>query len=689
MASISDALTNIAQGVTGFFGGQTNDANYAWRSHLGAFLSSQSEVLQNQYKWNLNQGYSFQVRGGPSSAPSDAPPTNAIMNSIVSGTIGELASVSSFTELKLNINPQNITITDPFAISILPTQTGYAVQHAGNIIRDITISGTTGVHPKRGAGGLVRGTLGQMVAGTRRKTDPTTGRSVNNKVPVAFQGGTGIFTGERPGYVHFHLLHNYIKAYVQLKADPQWKNMVLVFNNKKDGESWIIEPISFTMLRSSRMPISYQYNIVLKALVKTTYQPPGAANQFGVFGTFLRGIRYVENLVGAASDFINIGAGIIRQGTDYIRQIESGIEQLIIEPIDQVGEVLRAINSGINTVSPLPRTFYTNLINSVQRVEDEVNDIAGEGSTSYNSRFGRVPLSTTRATSGFYDAEYTILRGLNSIKRGLTLMVSSDLLFSGTTTKPAITSIDVYNPGNSVVLSDAQKSALRHTTANGIERLFDYRMKINQPLSVKITIIRRNETLEDIALRTLQDTGRWTDLAILNGLKYPYIEEVGVAEDGTRGWGDRLYIPSGNTPKTNIIVPSRHSYITRDMTVNEKNLGVDIELNSDSDFIINSADDLDLVAGASNAVQAIQLLLSIEKGGLKYHPGRGVGLDVSITNWTGVQTLLDDIKSNITSDGRFDEVSNLSLLRDGTAVYIDMKVRVADFDESIPIQLAI
>ena len=97
MALLSDALQNIAQGVTGFFGGKTKDATYKWSGYLQAFLTSQDQVLQGQYRWCLNPGYSFSVRGqqawGAAAAvegiPQDEDQNGMVSTGSGSGTFSE------------------------------------------------------------------------------------------------------------------------------------------------------------------------------------------------------------------------------------------------------------------------------------------------------------------------------------------------------------------------------------------------------------------------------------------------------------------------------------------------------------------------------------------------------------------------------------------------------------------------
>jgi hypothetical protein len=74
------------------------------------------------------------------------------ISSLFSG--GGDSSGNDFSDFPLPITPQEITQTENFAVTIKPSQGGTIIQHAGNRYKDLVISGTTGVSPFRGATGV-------------------------------------------------------------------------------------------------------------------------------------------------------------------------------------------------------------------------------------------------------------------------------------------------------------------------------------------------------------------------------------------------------------------------------------------------------------------------------------------------------------------------------------------------------
>jgi hypothetical protein len=63
-----------------------------------------------------------------------------------------------FSDFALPINPSDLTQTEPPSIVIKSTQGGTVVTHNGIKYKELTIKGTTGVHPNRGAGGASKRT---------------------------------------------------------------------------------------------------------------------------------------------------------------------------------------------------------------------------------------------------------------------------------------------------------------------------------------------------------------------------------------------------------------------------------------------------------------------------------------------------------------------------------------------------
>ena len=76
------------------------------------------------------------------------------------------------------------------------------------------------------------------------------------------------------------------------------------------------------------------------------------------------------------------------------------------------------------------------------------------------------------------------------------------------------------------------------------------------------------------------------------------------------------------------ILRGKDSFITKNLTELERNLGVDLKLTSDGDLELSNLNDIKLIAGAENAAQAVFIKLNVEPGSLLYHPEIGTDLQV-------------------------------------------------------------
>jgi hypothetical protein len=135
------------------------------------------------------------------------------------------------------------------------------------------------------------------------------------------------------------------------------------------------------------------------------------------------------------------------------------------------------------------------------------------------------------------------------------------------------------------------------------------------------------------------------------------------------------------------VLRNKQYNITKGLSQTEKDLGVDLKINADGDLEISNLKDLKLVAGASNAAQALRLKLEIEQGSLPLHPGIGTNLQ------TGEKTkdaflIKTSVLSSILVDPRFQDARvNVSVL--GGVYVLDIFVRIRNTDNEVPIQLAL
>jgi len=171
------------------------------------------------------------------------------------------------TVIDLNLNPQSVSIQIPFASSVIATNRGVLEENNGVVFRNISISGTTGINPKR----TTRGEPVQLqgVARTAQQIFPAatsavsalikaSNRVVGTKTPEVKEPEF-----EQTGYVQFWRLHNFFIEYAEHKRSH--KDSRLVFSCPKDNVAYVCTPVSFDIRRDASAPMLYRYSIVLKA----------------------------------------------------------------------------------------------------------------------------------------------------------------------------------------------------------------------------------------------------------------------------------------------------------------------------------------------------------------------------------------------------------------------------------------
>lgn len=120
----------------------------------------------------------------------------------------------------------------------------------------------------------------------------------------------------------------------------------------------------------------------------------------------------------------------------------------------------------------------------------------------------------------------------------------------------------------------------------------------------------------------------------------------------------------------------------------QKAMGVDLLLTSDFDLAIAQNGDFKLSTGLTNAVQAIKLGLSIEKGSLLRHPEKGLGVQVG-TRQRSSNSIRSAIENAVLSDGRFESIRNMTIIFDGSVVRLNLAVKVAGGSDVIPLAFAL
>lgn len=630
-------------------------------------------------------------------------------------------SNTSFKDFELPISPQEIQQTEEFAIAIKPTQGGTVVSHNGNRYKKLRISGTTGISPFRGVGGV----------------DKFTGEAIFQPRNMKFQSG----------YHTFHELRNYIKAYYEYKKKYSelsgCKNTRLIFKNYKDGEFLIVEVLSFEMKRSAPKSFLYDYTIEFKVLKHFTFSKPGLS----ILGK-------VDEILNRSMAKIDTAKGIFLRSSNIIKQVESTYETALLEPIrkitlalkaglgvamdladcpgnlwkstiaakdalgyiknmgfaidllkqrrvtndskDQImartklpqdpealvarkgvaalsdlGEGMMLIDTGdlpestqigllseIENAQNLPRSFYEETLNEILRIKSNAEDLFNLGSPDYDLIFDRTSTIEFDETKEITNAEMDLLSAFNLIVSAITDIMSTSTLFKSN-----------FDDQISSLLTNFDTGELPLQTTSAVTQY----------------VIPAKKDIERIALEQLGDSGRWPEIAELNGLKAPYItQDLSNTSSNVAKPGDSILIPAPIIFGFSEIQTSKSIPSTVNLSELEKSLGTDFKLTNNFDLAIGNNGDIQVVSGGDNMAQAVVLKLAYEKGELIKHPSLGSGLIIG-TKFKPIDEYRDDIIRTLTQDNRVERILNLALLRESQSLSLSFEVKIKNIDIPVPV----
>lgn len=158
--------------------------------------------------------------------------------------------------------------------------------------------------------------------------------------------------------------------------------------------------------------------------------------------------------------------------------------------------VQKKIQAEIDSVRKLRRADFEYMRDELEKFAGELAEALGAGDDTYNSTYSRPDIQTKkRPTTDDFDA----LFALNNI-----ISAMSTMAVAGPQESARLQAIDY-------VAGLARKSGIAFT----------------QPASKFAIPFPYGSTLEHIALRYLGDANRWHEIAALNGLRTPYVDETG------------------------------------------------------------------------------------------------------------------------------------------------------------------
>ncbi|TAK97624.1 MAG: hypothetical protein EPO08_20970 [Rhodospirillaceae bacterium] len=518
----------------------------------------------------------------------------------------------------LPINPESLTNSTPFAISLSATLGGVVEQHGGAPFRFIQFSGTFGVVSERPeAGSLQSGRLGGALgvaagifAGTVQavRNAATTASSLgigqrftdnlSNETPGQ---GVGDIRNGSTGYWQFKTLQKFLESYVEAKKTSKGSSLRLVLFIWKENAAYIVTPQAFDVMRTAKSPYEYRYSLRLQAWRRVdpkliTAGPSGAvaslptaSSAFSlakaytsisnatraaqavtnvlkavrkdtakVFDTFRQVALFCSSVGGIVRTALSLPNSIrqdftsaVRESWDIVRASFDNLNPQVKSKVDQVTAEVAAVKSGIATTTPtltatladdeqgdfhdLIHPDSLNLSNAVRSaLSDHVNQTLALTSDDFR-KIADLAFSVV--------ADYADAVGLNdptfdrvTVRTPKTKLRDATLddfraLHSLADAAQAIQSLIINTPNRTAITTVEYVAGLAN--ANGIA------MRV--PRSKFAVPFPYGGTLERLAQQYLSDATRWMEIAELNDLRAPYVDEAGTFQAlVTNGTGNLL-----------------------------------------------------------------------------------------------------------------------------------------------------
>jgi hypothetical protein len=568
------------------------------------------------------------------------------------------ASPNSPPEYFFETAPKVTEVGEPFATIIVPTQRGGKfVESHGSIIKTIMVRGTTGLRPRRTTNAVANfNAIGKAV------NIPLVGEAVND-ITQQFRltdKQRSVPSSEQTGYDDIIFLRNLFRAYSDVKENNEASNNVLmVWRNNKDQDSWIVEPGEFKITRDSASPLTYTYTFTLQTLapldvsLQTVEDPLDAI--LTVRKVFSRVQEFNQSL---RRTFLIVSTQIRR------------LEGLGVYAQTQLMAPIINVTKGLGIIRYTGSTFGNRLHLNAKILGDELDDA----------------IDLLTGTPGV-EPQDALVRSL----RRARITVSRIIVEPGVRESIGGESSERKERYATSYITGGDLSA-RSLVAPDTGGSSTYIGNINTPNRVAQDIVYVGEDIRAVAGRLLKNRSAWHVLASLNGLTAPYITPDGAGD--TLAPGDAVLYPSSaggfslstinsgtisDAESGTTVTPVQNSY-GRDIRLKSVPVGSD----DVSDLYINQRGDISTVVGVPNINQAIVIKFSTERGELPVHPLFGASFAIgSKATLSSINDFRTQTESTIYSDRRIQRINKLDFTANGDVLFVQANLTVINNSDSL------
>jgi hypothetical protein len=517
----------------------------------------------------------------------------------------------------LPISPQQLSITDQYAISTTATLRGVLEEHGGLKFKLVNASGTMGVWPYRTSvtapptsptilqsifGGTIEA-FGNVVDQVNKVINTATGGHPANK-PVTKRPELSSQGPNSTGYYHAMALQQFLEQYAEAKKNPANAGWRLVFDIPKQNTSYVVTPMQYIWQQNAQKPMEIMYTFQLKAWRRIDLQqkvsptvPSVQPISPGILQRILNTISSARavmssslNLIGAVRSDVEQPLNVLRQTSLFVKDA-AGVAisvadlpfQLQRDYKSSIAASMAILANSISTTNsnPAVRSALNSVVASQNKVEglnisavqsgqlgsqasinqslDPSNNVFDnpEGNFTLMDQVPAFSLSlngsqTSAVDAAVEDARLTSvddLREYRAVIQQLALQLSNsfgtgDAYYSQVYGQPPpihrvqpIT-LDEYDilkalydvmQSYDILTATTQVDDLnKSTNMDYVAGLADLSgIPFSVPTSKILAPVPFGLSIEGIAMRYLGDAQRWIEIATLNNLRDPYIDEDG------------------------------------------------------------------------------------------------------------------------------------------------------------------